>query len=466
MGEAEVGNSGRAPLLLLFVSAAIWLCVSSLLALIAGLTFHAPDLFAHCPWLSYGRARAAATDIFMYGFAIQAGLGVMLWLFSRIGRTPLAHGLIALTGGEIWNLGVTLGLVGILIGDQTGFELMQIPHYAAAILFIAYLLIGISAAVTLRQRVAGTFGIPHWFLLTALFWFPWIFSTAYLLLVTHPVRGVTQSVIAWWFANNAGFLWLSLVGLGTAFFLVPRLSNRPVYSTYLAAIAFWVLVLFGSWGGIPNYAPVPAWIPSLSTLGTILTAIALIALGLNFRRTCAREGGNPYKGFIAVGLGSFFIAAILRIVFSLEQVSSFTEFTWLVPAAFTLHSYGFFAMLMFAALYFALPQFMGADFWCRRMMRLQFVLSILGLLLTVLPLAAGGILQGISLQNPSIPFLDVAQKMLMFLRVSTLGDLLILAANCAFAVNLISAVVSYYRKQAVLIYGEATADLFGTGVGR
>ena len=127
----------------------------------------------------------------------------------------------------------------------------------------------------------------------ALFWFPWIYSTAQLLLVTFPVRGVMQSAIAWWYADNLRVVWLWLAGLGAVFSVVPRLARRELQNRNLALSAFWLILLFGSWGGIPNSAPLPAWMPALSTVGTVLTTVALLAVGLSVWKTAGQGARSP-----------------------------------------------------------------------------------------------------------------------------------------------------------------------------
>src|SRR5262245_18907442 len=105
-------------------------------------------------------------------------------------------------GAKLWNLGVTVGLIGILMGDSTGFENLEMPRYAAVMLFLAFVLIGIYTALTLHFRTERPLQPPQWFLLVALLWFPWIYSTAHLLLTFYPVRGMTQAVVSWWFSAN------------------------------------------------------------------------------------------------------------------------------------------------------------------------------------------------------------------------------------------------------------------------
>src|SRR5580698_8392987 len=88
--SAEIDASCRLPLLFLFVSAAVWLLIGSVLAMVATLKFHAPNLLADCPFTTYGRVHPAHLNAFIYGFAVQAGLGVLLWIIAHLGRTRLA----------------------------------------------------------------------------------------------------------------------------------------------------------------------------------------------------------------------------------------------------------------------------------------------------------------------------------------------------------------------------------------
>ncbi len=278
-------RSCRLPLLVLFVSAAVWLVLGSAFSLIASLKFHSPNFLADCAWLTYGRVRPACNNSLLYGFCLQAGLGVALWLFTRLGGTTLAQRWLVTVGAILWNAGVTAGVLGILAGDSTGFENLEMPRYGALVLFLGYLMVGLGGVLTFHQRRQRALFASQWFLLAALFWFPWIYSTAELLLVMFPVRGVAQAVIAWWYSGNLQVVWLGLVGVATVFYFLPKLTERELHSGYLAQFAFWTLILFGSWCGIPNSAPLPAWMPALSTVASVLTIIPIVTVALNIYGT-------------------------------------------------------------------------------------------------------------------------------------------------------------------------------------
>ncbi len=123
-------------LLIPILSGLVWLFISSLLMLITSVKLHSPAILANCAWLTYGHTRPAANDAFVYGFASQAGLAVALWILCRLGRTTLV-GIVPIAIGSIfWNLGVTLGLIGIFTGHTTGFDWLEFPECGLGGIFL------------------------------------------------------------------------------------------------------------------------------------------------------------------------------------------------------------------------------------------------------------------------------------------------------------------------------------------
>jgi cytochrome c oxidase cbb3-type subunit 1 len=464
---SEMDVSCRLPLLVLLISGAVWLIIGSVFSLLASLVFHKPDLFSNSFLFSYGHLVPVRTTSFLYGAGIQFGLAVTIWLFCRLGRTLLAQPILVTAGAALWNLGVTVGVIGILVGDGTGFDNFDMPRYATLIAFLGYLLIGIFAVITLHERHERPLFVSHWFLLAALFWFAWIFSTANLTLLVFPVRGVTQAVIAWWYSANLQIVWFGLVGLAAIFYFVSKLTSRELSSQYLALFTFWLFIFFAGWSGIPNSAPLPAWMPALSTVGAVLTLIPVLTFALNIHGTI--EGkysgftANPFLKFLAVGIASFVVASLMNAFSSLLQASQITDLTWFTPAKTQLNAYGFFMMVMFAAAYYIVPQLIGMEFPSLKLINAHFWLATLGIVLIVLPLAIGGIIEGFMLQNPANAFLNVTKTALMFLRLSTIGDLLILAGHLAFVFNLIGLVRQFYAARAAALIAAATAEIGTAG---
>ena len=131
-----------------------------------------------------------------------------------------------------------------------------------------------------------------------------------------------------------------------------------------------------------------------------------------------------------------------------------------------LNAYGFFSMVMFGAIYYIMPQLMGMDFPSPKLVRGHFTVAFLGILLIVLPLGLGGILEALKLQNPDVPFINVMKSTLPFLRVSTLGDLLLGVGHVIFLVNLVRIADRFYRPHSEAAYAAVTADLYKSGGAR
>lgn len=439
VASAESDASCRVPLLWLFVSAALWLALGSAFSLIASIKFHAPGLLAGRDWLTYGRVWPVSTNAILYGFALPAGFGVALWLLARLGRTKLAWPGLLIVAALFWNFGVAVGLLGILGGDGTGFDWLEMPRYAWPMLFTAYLGIGLCGLLTFHRRRASELYVSQWFLLAALFWFPWIHSTANVLLTCVPVRGVVQAAVAWWFANNLGTICLGFLGLATIFYFIPKLTGRPLHSLYLAMFAFWTLALFGSWMGVAPGSPLPAWMPAVSTACAVLSLIPILAVGINCFKTLsggvARPDSDPSLGFVVFGACAWVIVGVIAAVTAVPEVSAVTHFTWLERAQSQLLVFGFFAMTQFGAIYHIVPRLVPDAALCPKMRRVHFWCAALGTVALVVPLAVGGVAQGLALNHPDATFTDTMTLTLPYLRVSTLGDLLIAVGNVTLVFN-------------------------------
>ncbi len=477
---AALWRSLRVPILLLLTSAAVWLLAASVFALIGSTKFHSPRFLSDTPWLTYGRVRPAWFDALVYGFCLQAGLAIGLWLIAGLGQRTLLGSLAATVGGVFWNVGLTIGVPGILAGDSSGFEGFELPGYSVVFLFIGWLLIAIPALVTFHYRARRTVYVSLWFVLAALFWFPWIYSTACLLLISYPVRGMAQAVIAWWYSQNLTDVCLTMLGLAAAFYLVARITARPLHSRYLALFAFWVLALFTSWGGIPANAPVPAWMPTVSQISDLLNLLVLCAGALNVYQTGgpkisaakapANSGVSPQTAtplaFVLVGTAFFVVAGFMRFAASWLDPVHLLQFTWFSPARSILHIYGFVVLILFGAAYYLLPLITGIEFSWPKLVRIHYWLAVSGLTLIVLPFAISGVIQAVQLNNPSVPFMNTVKVANHFLRIASLGELLLLIGHVLFLANLAGLLRQLYQSHVIPVYETATEDLFRTAEGK
>jgi len=218
--------------------------------------------------------------------------------------------------------------------------------------------------------------------------------------------------------------------------------GRPLHSYYLAALAFWTLALFGSWGGIPAGAPLPAWIVSLGVVGTVLTAVPVLAVAANFFHTVRHDldalDNHLTLRFTYVGLVFWLLAGVQQIVGVFPDVSALTDYTWFTVAHWELFHYGFFAFAMFGAMYYIVPRLLdrvNPPTWSTGLVKGHFWLTFAGILISSLALLVGGVGQGFLLGDPRYSFAQVMRTTLMSLRAGTMGDLLIVVGTIFFLLN-------------------------------
>jgi cytochrome c oxidase cbb3-type subunit 1 len=319
--------------MLLFGFSLVWLILGTVFALLTSIKMHSPDFLASIPWLTFGRVRPAHLNAVAYGFGSQAGIGVTLWLMCRLCRTPLMFGWITNLAAVFWNVGVTIGIVGILAGDGTGIEWLEMPFYATPLLFASFALLALWGIITFRYRRESHLYISQFYLLAALFWFPWLYTTAQVLLVMDPVRGVAQATVNWWFAHNVLGLWITPIGLASIYYFIPKVLGKPVHSYYLSMAGFWSLALFYNWNGMHHLVggPIPAWLITVSIVASAMMAIPVITVGINHHLTMwgnfRRLKDSPVLRFMVFGGMSYTITSLHGILLALRSVSEVTHFT-------------------------------------------------------------------------------------------------------------------------------------------
>jgi cytochrome c oxidase cbb3-type subunit 1 len=468
---AEIDASCRVPVLFFVVSGLLWLLLGTVLALVTSIKLHHPDFLTSWGFLTFGRVRPAHLNTVIYGWASQTGIGVTLWLMCRLCRVSFPAPGLATVAALFWNLGLTIGVVGILIGDSTAIEWLEMPRYATPILFFSYALIAVWAVITFRIRTERHLYVSQWYLLAALLWFPWLYATAQIMLLIEPVRGTVQAAVNWWFAHNVLGLWFTPIGLASIYYFIPKVIGRPIHSYYLSVLGFWSLALFYNWNGLHHLigGPLPAWMITVSIVASVMMLIPVVTVAINHHLTMRGHFGklrhSPTLRFVVFGALCYTATSLQGIANSIRSYSEIVHFTHHTIAHAHLGVYGFFTMTMFGALYYVVPRITGREWPSLGLISVHFWACLIGLGLYVVPLSFGGILQGLAMNDATIPFLKVVEGTLPWLKLRTAAGLLLGLGHVAFVGNfiwLLCRVAGPYRKPVVAILtGAETTAIVG-----
>ncbi|MEM7699648.1 MAG: cbb3-type cytochrome c oxidase subunit I [Verrucomicrobiota bacterium] len=397
--RAAIDRSTRYPVLFFFTSGAAWLFVATLLGFLSSLKLRVPGLFDELSILGYGRLFPAHLIAFVYGWAMQGGIGVMLWLMARMTRNELRHGVTIIVIGHVWNAAVTLALIAVIFGFGRGIPLLDFPKWVWPIFALSYLLTVAWIIPMFKSRRGGSVYVSEKFLIGAAVWFPWIFITANILINkgTAPVMGAGINA---WYISNLIYFWMAPISLAIAYYLVPKISGRPIYSYPLANFSFWALAALAGWTGFSRYmgGPLPAWMPAVSGAVTFFILVAVVVTVSNLALTLKGRSKvweySPSLRFTMFGILMLVIYVVLAAASSTFFFGRNLQFTHFLVGLDTLAFYGFFSMTLFGAIYFIVPRITGAEWPSGKKIRTHFWFSVYGIITLVVIMLVGGIAQG------------------------------------------------------------------------
>lgn len=442
--QAEVSvvdSQARGPLLLLLGSGLVWLVISGILSLLASIQLHSPSFLADCAWFTAGRAQALRETSFLFGWGGNAGLALGLWILGRLGGSPLRALNWVVVGCLFWNLGITLGCVGIATGDMTSFQALQLPRYVQPLLAFAYAAIAVSGVLAWSGRRSDGAYASQWYVVAALFLLPWLLLVSQSVLLWIPLRGVVQTIAGAWHAQAVWSLWLAPLALGAAYYVVPKVTGRALPAYESAPLAFWTLVFLGAWTGGRHLigGPVPAWIGTLALVAYGLILFHYLVVGLNLRGVLG-TAGMP-ASFVAFGLVSYLLAGLLEFLTCFRGVALHTQYTLLQSALEQLGWQGAVSMLLLGGIYFMVPCVTGRPWASPALASGHRAMTMLGVGLLVAGLTAAGLKHSSGLLNPAVGLGALLSEMRGALLVVTAAQFILLAAHLLLLVNLVRSVL-------------------------
>ena len=441
--QMEIDASAKWPVLVFFGSALLWLVFGGLLQLVAAIQLHTPAFLAECEWFTHGRLAPAAQNALVYGWGMNAAFAFGLWLMARLSATTLRHGGWLFIAAKFWNIGVTLGVLGILGGYSTSFELLEMPRFVTFLLLAAYALIGAWAITTFSIRNTENVFASQWYLFGAAFWFPWLYAIAQVMLFRAPVRGVLQPVVASWYVHGLYGLWFIPIALAAAYYFLPKILGKPIANYYLAPLAFWWLAGATAFAGGSRLlgAPVPVWIPTLGVVANFLLVVPAVIIALNLFGTLSGSyrilNGSVTLRFILISMVGFLLASACNLALSLRGFTEIVEFTLFTSLRDWLIFYVCFSTAMFGAAYFILPRLTEKEWRSPALVKAHLGATVLGVVLLTVGLAFGGWQQGQLLNNAAVPFSEITKTMTFWFAWHSVTLGLLLVGHLAFLLNFI-----------------------------
>lgn len=410
---------------------------------------------------SPGRWRMIHTNAVAYGFLANGFLGMLHWVVPRLTLRPTASRQLSYFIFAAWQFIVLATAAGILLGpswqDQEwirdltarfrlpmslgaqGLEWGETPFWIDPLALVGLALVGFNFLVPIG-RSKGPLYVTLWYFMAA---FVWTFLTYAMgnLLPEYTLTGTSAGAVGGLFIHDLVGLFVTPLGWGMMYYLVPILAQRPIWSHGLSLVGFWGLAFFYPLQGIHHflYTPIPMFLQYGAVVSTVAVEFVVATVVVNFIGTVWGQGWRVYKimplRWFYTGMVFYFITCFqcaLQVTLTFQKLIHFTD--WVVGHAH-LVMFGVFSLWIFGAMTYLFPRLWGRPWRSHALCEWHFWLSATGVFIMFLDLTLAGLFQGYywaSLQ-PWEASLDGSQP---FWIVRVVAGLMLFGGYLCFLANL------------------------------
>lgn len=443
----------------LFVMATLfWGLAATAGGLLVGILLVAPEIFEANDRLGFGRMRPVHTNLGVFAFVGNALFAAVYYSTQRLCKAGMWSRALSWLHFLSWQGIIVAGSVTLPMGITQGKEFAEWEwpiDLAIAVSWIGFF--GVNFFMTLAHRRERHLYISLWFYIATIV----VVSVAHVLnSLVLPMglgkslplyAGVQDAIVQWFYGQNMIAFFMTMPFLGLMYYFIPKATSRPIHSYKLAIVHFWALVLLYVWLGPHHlhYTAAPQWITTIATIAGLLLWLPMWAGLLNGWMTL-RGGAKETDGqsnavtlkFFTVGLVSYAWLAIEGPMLSLQSASACAQYTDWGIASIHVIALGWCGMMTFGMIYWLLPRLFQTQLWSCKAVSFHYGLSVLGILLSVVPIYLAGFAQSamwFSMDDvgnlTSLEFADsiAAVKWMWHLRL--LGGVFFIAGMVLMAVN-------------------------------
>ena len=362
-------------------------------------------------YLSAPRMRMWHTNSILYGWLLPANMGVLLYIMPRILHTKLYSELLGVITGLLYFASIIGGLVGILLGNVKNIEYGEIGSPFDYLVIVSWVLFGINIIGTIVKRKVKYLYVSVWYALGAVIWTFFVMATGHLF--TQMVSGVNQANLNWFFVHNIVGLIFTPLGVATAYYLIPKQLNTPIYSHKLSMIGFWVISFVYVWTGAHHMmaGPSPDWLETVASVFSFSLLIPVIAVITNFLGTFAtapkeNRFSGPIPKFLMAGTIYYLLTCIqgpMQAIPAFNVIISKND--WIVGHAHMalLGAFSFFAI---AGVYYVVPKIVNRPLHNPKLADQTFWIMLIASVPFFTSLFISGVIQGNMWLNPENTFVQ------------------------------------------------------------
>src|SRR3984885_2145234 len=422
-------------------AALITVLISALFGILVATKFNFPTFLGGHAWETWGRLRYNHTQGIFFGWLGNAFIAFCYYVVPRLTNRPVTSRKLGWVIFWLWNFVVVLpGWILVCAGFSQPLEWAEFPIIVDLFVILAFVLMLVQFARPILRVPAGDLYVSGWYIVGGL-----VFTTlAYPIgnLVPELASGAKGAAFSGLWIHDAVGLFVTPLALSMAYYVIPSVTRRPIYSHFISMMGFWLLFFIYPLNGTHHY--VYSAIPMSAQRGAIIASIYLgltvilvvTNLLLSLRGSSDKVGGNVPLRFVWFGVVAYLLVSLQGSIQALMPVNRFIHFSDWVIGHSHLAMIGFASFTAAGALAHVWRSLPGARYNPRAMGWAYWLLAI-GLSLMVIDLTAAGLVEG-QLWVSRAPWIDSVRAMYPYWLTRTVSGIPIFAGFLLFWIGLVT----------------------------
>jgi cbb3-type cytochrome c oxidase subunit I len=415
--------------------------ISALFGILVATKFTFPTFLGGQAWDTWGRLRYNHTQGIFFGWLGNAFLAFLYFVVPRLTNRPVTSRLLGWIIFWLWNFVVVLpGWILVCAGFSQPLEWAEFPIIVDVFVILTFLLMLVQFVLPLLRVPAGDLYVSGWYITGGL-----VFTTlAYPIgnLVPEFAAGAKGAAFSGLWIHDAVGLFVTPLALSMAYYVIPSVTRRPIFSHFISMMGFWLLFFIYPLNGTHHF--VFSAIPMSAQRGAIIASIYLglsvilvvTNLLLSLRGSSDKVGSNVPLRFVWFGVVAYLLVSLQGSVQALMPVNRFIHFSDWVIGHSHLAMIGFASFTAAGALAHVWSSLPGARYNARAM-NWAYWLLVIGLSLMVIDLTAAGLVEG-QLWVSRAPWIDSVRAMHPYWLTRTASGIPILAGFLLFWIGLLT----------------------------
>lgn len=415
VGEPRVTHRYSAAKLWL-ISSMFWLTFVDLVGLALATELTNPNIFAGIDWLLFSRLRPIHVNGVIFAWLSMMYFGAIFYMLPRLlGLGAMWSERLGVVTGWLWNLMLAAGFVTLAMGYTQGREYQEFIWPVDIALLILWLLVTFNIVMTVIHRRVRSLYVAVWWFVASPLWLAADYAIGNVIwrpgtMLGNGVPGgelsgalenpMADAMLNWWANHNLFGLWLTPMLVALTYYLVPRITNTPLYSHTLSLVSFWGIAFF--YTGVGHHhllqAPIPGWLKTFATVNSILLLVPVFAFVTNITLTMRGNWERVFTHmplrFTITGFVFYFLVNIQGAIMAVPAFNRMIHFTNFIVAHAHLALLGGFTILGMGVIDYIVSQIYQRPAFSRKLLEWQYWLVTIGFVGFFFSLTFASFLQG------------------------------------------------------------------------